>query len=48
LNSGIIDAFTEAMRSGIKTVSDGTDAIHAMKAVFGALRSAEKRETVVL
>jgi predicted dehydrogenase len=48
LNSGIIDAFAEAMRSGTKTVSDGSDAIHAMKAVFGALRSSERRETVVL
>lgn len=48
INSGIIDAFTDAMINRTKPVSAGSDAIHAMKAVFGALRSSERRETVVL
>ena len=47
-NSGIIDAFADAILNGTKPISAGTDAIHAMKAVFGALRSSGGRETIVL
>ncbi len=46
--SGIIDAFADAILDGTKPISAGSDAIHAMKVVFGALRSSMKRETVVL
>lgn len=45
-NSGIIDAFIHAIRNKESTISSGSDAIHAMRAVFGALRSAEKHTMI--
>ena len=45
-NSGIIDAFIHAIRNKETTISSGSDAIHAMRAVFGGLRSAEQHTTI--
>jgi len=47
-SSGIIDAFADAIRTGIRPISDAKEAIHAMRAVFAALASAESRRTVAI
>ncbi len=41
-NSGVIDAFIAAIQNNTESLSSGKEALFAMKAVFGALRAAEK------
>ncbi len=47
-NSGIIDAFVHAVKTGTPPISSGSEALHAMRAVFGALRSAEEKRTIAI
>ncbi len=47
-NSGVIDAFTDAICHGKPLLSSGQDALHAMRVVFAAIRSAEKKCAITL
>lgn len=45
-NSGIIDAFVEALESGKDVPIPGTDVLHAMKVIFAAEQSSKTGKTV--
>ena len=44
--TGVIDAFVTAIQTGIPPLSDGRQALLAMRAVFGALRAAESKTMI--
>lgn len=46
--TGVIDAFVESIQTGIPPLSDGHQALLAMRTIFGAIQSAEEKRTIVL
>ena len=47
-NSGVIDAFIDAIENDRKTCLDGVHALESMKTIFACVRSSEEKKIVTI